>query len=69
MLKYFCQPHILVKKSYIPHIIPKTKGLEESLGGYMQLWAANFALPMEIHMCAVKESKYSHSVQTLLTEV
>ena len=25
-------PHILVKKSYSPHIIPKTKGLEESLG-------------------------------------
>ena len=24
------QPHILVKKSYSPHIIPKTKGLEES---------------------------------------
>ena len=30
-LKYFCQPHILVKKSFSPHIIPKTKGLEESL--------------------------------------
>ena len=25
------QPHMLVKKSYSPHIIPKTKGLEESL--------------------------------------
>ena len=23
--------HILVKKSYSPHIVPKTKGLEESL--------------------------------------
>ena len=30
-MKYFCQPHILAKKSFSPHIIPKTKGLEESL--------------------------------------
>ena len=30
-MKYLCQPHILVKKSLSPHIIPKTKGLEESL--------------------------------------
>ena len=27
----FCQLHILVKRSFIPHIIPKTKGPEESL--------------------------------------
>ena len=26
-----CQPHILAKMSFSPHIIPKTKGLEESL--------------------------------------
>ena len=26
------QPHILAKKSFSPPIIPKTKGLEESLG-------------------------------------
>ena len=26
-----CQPHILAKESFSPHIIPKTKGLEESL--------------------------------------
>ena len=31
MLKYFCQPHILVKKSFSPRIIPKTKGLKENL--------------------------------------
>ena len=31
-MKYFCQPQILAKKSFSPHIIPKTKGLEESLG-------------------------------------
>ena len=32
MMKYFCQPQILEKKSFSPHIIPTTKGLEESLG-------------------------------------
>ena len=31
------QPHILVKKSYSPHMIPKTKGLDESLGHMRQL--------------------------------
>ena len=28
---HLCQPHILAKKSFSPRIIPKTKGLTESL--------------------------------------
>ena len=31
LLKDEIQPHILAKKSFSPHIIPKTKGLDENL--------------------------------------
>ena len=34
-IQNLCQPEILVSKSYGPHIIPKTKGLEESLVFYV----------------------------------
>ena len=33
----FCQPHLLARKSFSPHIIPKTKGLEESLHEHVQM--------------------------------
>ena len=29
---HICKNHSLINKSFSPHIIPKTKGLEESLG-------------------------------------
>ena len=48
-MKYFCQPHILAKKSFSPHLIPKTKGHEESLVALEQSKTIMNAIRAEEH--------------------
>ena len=63
--KHFCQPHILATKSFSPHVIPETKGLEESLG--MSISDANFYFKDDLDfLIHTNFSQSQHSFQQRL---